>query len=136
RTTRQMAAGGRWLVPAWRRDRLLARRPRTSARIGALWDEHDVLMTPALARTAIAAEGGRGRPAPLAIDLAGRFTPFTPIFNLTGQPAISVPAGLGSDGLPLAVQLVGAPGAEDLLFSLAGELESAAPWAHLRPAVS
>ncbi len=135
-TTRQMAAAGRWLVPPSRRNALLARRSRTADRIGALWEEFDVLMTPALARTAIAAEGGFGRPAPMAIDLAGRFTPFTPIFNLTGQPAISVPAGIGPDGLPLAVQIVGRLGAEDLLFSLAGELESAAPWAQLRPAVA
>ena len=99
----------------------------------ALWQEVDVLMTPALAKTAIDAEGGYGKVAPLAIDIAGRFTPFTAVFNITGQPAIAVPAGLGSDGLPLSVQLVGRHGAEDLLYSLAGELEQAAPWAERRP---
>jgi amidase len=135
-STRQMAAGGRYLVPPARRRRVLARRARTTARITALWDEFDVLMTPALARTAIAAEGGYGRPAPLAVDIAGRFTPFTPLFNLTGQPAVSIPAGLGSDGLPLAVQLVGRVGAEDTLYSLAGQIEAAAPWAQRRPTVS
>ena len=62
----------------------------------ALWNEFDVLLTPGLAKTAIAAEGGYGKPAPLAIDIAGRFTPFTPVFNLTGQPAISLPAGFGA----------------------------------------
>jgi amidase len=132
-STRQMAAFGRYLVPPRRRGAILAARPKTTARITALWDEYDVLMTPALARTAIAAEGGYGRPAPLAIDIAGRFTPFTPIFNLTGQPAISVPAGVGSDGLPLAVQLVGRVGAEDTLYSLAGQIEEAQPWAQRRP---
>ncbi|MHB1833626.1 MAG: amidase family protein [Solirubrobacteraceae bacterium] len=136
RTSKQMSTAGRWLVPPRRRDQVLARRPRTTARIESLWNEFDILMTPALARTAIAAEGGFNRPAPVAIDLAGRFTPYTPIFNLTGQPAISLPAGLGPDGLPLAVQLVGRSGAEDLLYSLAGEIESAAPWAQLRPIVS
>jgi len=135
-STRQMAAGGRFLVPPARRRRLLAGRARTTARITALWDEFDVLMTPALAKTAIGAEGGYGRPAPLAVDIAGRFTPFTPLFNLTGQPAVSVPAGLGSDGLPLAVQLVGRVGAEDTLYSLAGQIEAAAPWAQRRPTVS
>ena len=102
----------------------------------ALWNEVDVLLTPALARTAIAAEGAYGRSAPVAVDRAGRFTPYTPTWNVTGQPAITVPAGFGLDGLPLSVQLVGRPGAEDLLFSLAGQLESAQPWADRRPSGS
>ena len=131
--TRQMATGGRWLVPPRRRARLATRQAATSARLMALWDEVDVLVTPGTATTAIAAEGGYGKSAPLAIDLAGRFTPFTPLFNLTGQPAITVPAGIGADGLPLSVQLVGRLGAEDSLYSLAGQLESAAPWAQRRP---
>lgn len=131
--TRQMAAGGRYLVPPRRRAKLLAKRAATTARILSLWNDVDVLMTPGLAKTAIAAEGGFNKPAPLAIDIAGRFTPFTPIFNLTGQPAISIPAGIGSDGLPLSVQLVGRHGAEDVLYSLAGQIEAAAPWAGRRP---
>ena len=135
-TTRQMAAGGRYLVPPSRRRSVLARRSRTTARITALWDEFDVLLTPALARTAIPATGGYRKPAPLAVDVAGRFTPFTPIFNLTGQPAISLPAGIGADGLPLSVQLVGRLGAEDVLYSLAAQIEAAAPWADRRPPIS
>jgi amidase len=133
RSTRQMATAGRYLVPPARRRALLAKREATTARIMALWDEFDVLMTPMLAKTAIAAEGGFGKAAPVAIDIAGRFTPFSPIFNLTGQPAISVPAGFGDDGLPLSVQLVARHGGEDLLYALAGQLESAAPWADRRP---
>jgi amidase len=136
RSTRQMAAGGRYLVPPRRRRSVLAGRARTTARITALWDEVDVLMTPGLARTAIPAEGGYGRPAPLAIDIAGRFTPFSAVFNVTGQPAVTIPAGIGSDGLPLSVQLVGRLGAEDVLYSLAGQLEASAPWAQRRPTVS
>ncbi len=72
----------------------------------------------------------------MAINLAGRFTPFTATFNLTGQPAVTIPAGLGVDGLPLSVQLVGRPGAEDVLYSLAGQIEQAAPWAQRRPALA
>jgi amidase len=135
-STRQMVAAGRYLVPPARRRALLAKRAATTARIMALWDEFDVLMTPGLAKTPIAAEGGFGKPAPVAIDIAGRFTPFTPVFNLTGQPAISVPAGFASDGLPLSVQLVARHGAEDLLYALAGQLESAAPWVDRRPALA
>ena len=131
--TRQMAGAGQRLVSDKRRDKLLAKRTPTTARILALWDEIDVLVTPGLATTAIAAEGAYGKSAPLAIDKAGRFTPFTAPFNLTGQPAIAIPAGFGSDGLPLSVQLVGRHGAEDTLYSLAGQIEAARPWADNRP---
>ena len=131
--TRQMAGAGQRLVSDKRRDKLLAKRTPTTARILALWDEVDVLVTPGLATTAIAAEGAYGKSAPLAIDKAGRFTPFTAPFNLTGQPAIAIPAGFGSDGLPLSVQLVGRHGAEDTLYSLAGQIEAARPWADKRP---
>jgi amidase len=131
--TRQVAGTGRRLVPVSRRDKLLAKRATTTARILALWNEVDVLMTPGLATTAIAAEGASGKPFPLALDRAGRFTPFTPIFNLTGQPAVTIPAGFGGDGLPLSVQLVGRPGAEDTLYALAGQIENARPWSEHRP---
>jgi amidase len=136
RLTRQMAGAGRRLVPESRRAKLMAKRPATIERIGALWSEFDVLLTPGLAKTAIPAEGGFGKPAPLAIDLAGRFTPFTPVFNVTGQPAITIPAGMGSDGLPLCVQLVGRHGAEDVLYALAGQIEAARPWAQNKPPIS
>jgi amidase len=69
----------------------------------------------------------------VALDRAIRFTPWTPIFNLTGQPAINIPAGIGSDGLPLSVQLVGRIGEEGMLYSLAGQIEAARPWASQRP---
>jgi amidase len=136
RSTRQMAALGRRLVPERRREKLLAGRERTSARILALWEEVDVLLTPGLSRTALPAEGAYGRPAPIAIDRASRFTPWTTAFNLTGQPACTLPAGFGSDGLPLSVQLVGRRGDEQLLYSLAGQIEAARPWADYRPSIA
>jgi amidase len=136
RSTRGMASAGRILVPERRRDALLLRRERTRARILALWDQFDVLLTPGLATTAIAAEGALDRSTAIAFDRAGRFTPWTPIFNLTGQPAIAVPAGFGSDGLPCSVQLVGRPGTEATLYSLAAQLERARPWAERRPPIS
>ena len=134
--TRRMAATGRRLVPDRRVRKLRgATRDRVTARMLALWEEVDVLMTPALATTAIAAEGGYGGGALGAFNLAARFTPWTPAFNLTGQPAIALPAGFGSDGLPLSVQLVGRIAAEETLYSLAGEIEAARPWADRRPAI-
>jgi amidase len=101
----------------------------------AAWESFDVLMTPGLAE----------RPVPIGeIDScsddpwgdfrrSGRFTPYTPMFNVTGQPAISVPLFHGDDGLPTAVQLAGRPADEATLISLAAQLESARPWADRRP---
>jgi amidase len=136
RSTRGMASAGRMLVPDRRRDALIARRERTTARILSLWDEFDVLLTPGLSSTAIAAEGALQKSTAVAFDRAGRFTPWTPIFNLTGQPAIAVPTGFGADGLPCSVQLVGRHGAEATLYSLAAQLEQARPWADRRPPIS
>jgi amidase len=133
RSTRQLVSTARRLVPSRRREKLLADRPARIARVLELWNEIDVLLMPVLATTAIAAEGAYGKSAPVAIDRSSRFMPWNPLFNVTGQPSIAVPAGFGADGLPLSVQLVGRPGAEDLLYSLAGQLETARPWAHHRP---
>jgi amidase len=104
----------------------------------AFLEPYDVLLTPALAE----------RPLPLGtLDTAapepmstftrsGLFTPFTPTFNASGQPGISVPLFHGEDGLPLGVQLVGRPAGEATLLALAGQLEAARPWADRRPVVS
>ncbi|MBV9048991.1 MAG: amidase [Solirubrobacterales bacterium] len=133
RSSRQMASAGRILVPDRRRQKLIEQRHALTARILALWDEIDVLLTPGLAKTAIEARGGYGKSAIAAFDIAARFTPWTPAFNVTGQPAVTVPAGFAGDGLPLSVQLVGRPGAEDLLYSLAGQIEQARGWPQVRP---
>jgi amidase len=61
------------------------------------------------------------------------FIPYTAQFNVTGQPAISLPLHWTEDGLPVGVQLVAAYGREDVLVRVAAALEQAAPWAHRRP---
>lgn len=60
-------------------------------------------------------------------------TPYTQIANLTGQPAMSVPLYWSSDGLPIGIQCIAPFACEDLLFSLAGQLERAKPWMQRRP---
>jgi amidase len=103
--------------------------------IVALWSGIDMLLTPALAQRPVRI----GEIDSCADDpwtefrKSGAFTPYTAIFNVTGQPAISLPLYHGEDGLPLAVQLVGPPAREDVLLSLAAQLEQARPWADRRP---
>jgi amidase len=66
---------------------------------------------------------------------AASFTPYTPVCNQTGQPAITLPLAQGDDGLPVGVHLLADWGREDLLLQVAAQLEAAAPWAARRPAV-
>ncbi len=96
---------------------------------------YDALLTPALGE----------RPLPLGtLDTAaadpmatftrsGLFTPFTPVFNASGQPAIALPLFDGEDGMPLAVQIVGRPAGAPALLALGAQLEEALPWAQRRP---
>jgi len=67
--------------------------------------------------------------------LSGQFTPHTALFNVTGQPAVSLPLHHADDGLPTAVQLAGPPAGEATLLSLAAQLEDARPWADRRPSL-
>jgi amidase len=132
--TQKLAAIAKRLVSDKRRDAILARRPKTTERIMKLWDEFDVVLMPVLASTAIAADQPTTRHPLLALDRAARFMPWNPVANMTGQPAIAIPAGIGSDGMPLSVQLVGKHGSEELLYSLAGQIQAAGGnWAPIRP---
>jgi amidase len=94
----------------------------------------DIVLTPALARrpVRIGEVHGLGPDPWENYQRSGHFTPFTAICNVTGQPAVSLPLYQGEDGLPLAVQLIGQPAREDLLLSVASQLEQARPWAERR----
>jgi amidase len=70
-----------------------------------------------------------------AMERSGQFIPFTPAFNMSGQPAINVPVEWTEDGLPVGVQLAAAYGREDVLLRVASQLEGAKPWAPRTPSV-
>jgi amidase len=127
------AAGGMKAVDAFRA--LIAIRAYSRA-VVRWWADHDVLVTPTLAQPPIplgSLEPDPGAPALQMLEKSAAFVPFTPPLNATGQPAISLPLHQSADGLPIGVQLVGPPAGEELLLSLAGQLERAAPWAERRP---
>ena len=90
-------------------------------RVLASWRPGSILLTPALAL--VPREVGSVGP-----ELGVRFSTFLRPFNVTGQPAISLPLHRTGDGVPVGVQLAGPVGSEARLLSLAGQLEAAAPW--------
>jgi amidase len=98
-------------------------------------DTYDALLTPALAQRPVPiGEIDASSDAPLDdFAASGRFTPFTTVFNVTGQPAISLPFAQGEDGLPVGIQLAGRPAGEAALLALAAQIEAARPWAGRRP---
>jgi amidase len=124
--------------------------------IGRFFEDHDVLLTPTLAqppfltgalqpssseRLMIKAVGGLnaawllnalGVIKPLAAKTFD-FMPTTAVFNVTGQPAMSVPLHWNEAGLPIGMQFIGRFGDESTLFRLAGQLERAQPWAERAP---
>jgi amidase len=104
--------------------------------VQAWWnDGWDLLLTPTLAEPPVPLGTFANDPdhpmTPMA--RAGAYVPFTPAFNSSGQPAISLPMWWNDAGLPIGVQLVAAYGREDLLIRVAAQLESAQPWSHRRP---
>jgi amidase len=124
-TARQYITAAEWLQ-TW------------SRRMAAWWaDGHDLLVTPTIAE-----------PPPVLGDLGGpggeprkkwlrnlEVIPFTPPFNVTGQPGISLPLHWTAGGLPVGVHLVSAYAREDLLIRVAAQLERAAPWADRKPRI-
>jgi amidase len=100
-------------------------------------DGWDVLVTPTVAEPPpTLAEFAPVAGDPLAqMRRAGQWVPFTPAFNMSGQPAISLPLHWTPEGLPIGVQLVAAYGREDVLIRVAAQLEAAHPWADRRPPV-
>ena len=106
--------------------------------MGWFFSQYDVLLTPTLG--ALPARLGVYDPSAEielrdTFDTWSRLESFLPVFNATGQPAISLPLHSSSDGLPIGMQLVGAFGSESLLLRVAAALEEALPWRDRRPPI-
>ena len=135
---RQMSGGGQHTAEMLARASL--QRTAIYRKVQGWFDRYDVILTPTIARTALPIEERLFEP----VEIEGRsvdsirkaWYPYTHPFNLTGNPAVSLPAGLHSDGLPIAVQLVGARGADKLLLKVASLFERAMPWDEIRPKVA
>jgi amidase len=134
----------------------LERLHRATRQVAGFFETYDLLLTPTLARPPVthgalhpkgieailqglAARLGVGRylrHGPLlrqAADRAFRFMPFSPIWNMTGQPAATLPLHWTPDGLPVGVQAVARFGQETTLFSFSAQIEQARPWSHRLP---
>jgi amidase len=105
-------------------------------RINRLFDDHDVLLTPVLAKPPV--DVGRWEGLGAVRTFVGQLFayPFTGTWNATGQPAASIPAGFTGDGVPLSAQLISRPNDEATLLSLAGQIEAETAWPDQRPPVS
>lgn len=93
----------------------------------------DAMLTPMLAQLPPPNGWFSSAPPEENFERQKRFTPYAALYNVTGQPAVSLPMHWTEDGLPVGIQLVGRPGGEAALIALAGQLERAHPWAHRRP---
>ncbi len=108
-----------------------------SRQIAGFMLRYDVWLTPTLADPPLPL--GSFDPAPgnplAGFERAVQFVPFTPLANLSGQPAMSVPLYWSADGLPIGAHFIGRFGDEATLFRLAGQLEAARPWQKRKPPI-
>ena len=133
RRVRQFVGIGRMLGPFVGRAR--AKEAARAARVNRIFDDHDVVMMPVAAQPPPRIGYFEGHSGLLNFLQMAQVYPYTPIWNLIGQPAASVPAGFSADGLPMGVQLGGRPNDEGTLISLAAQMEAERPWSE-RPPVS
>jgi aspartyl-tRNA(Asn)/glutamyl-tRNA(Gln) amidotransferase subunit A len=113
-------------------------RTRLFRAIQSLFDRYDMLITPTLTRTALPADFDAANDEVVVdgekcgITRQG-WSSYVYPFNLTGHPALSIPSGFGTDGLPTGVQIIGPWGSDTNVFRIGALLEQAHPWAQHRP---
>jgi amidase len=110
---------------------------RYARRVAAWWEDFDLLISPTLPEPSPPLGELVPRPGkPLEGFLrSAQLTAFLVPFNVTGQPAVSLPLHWSADGLPIGVQIAAGMGREDLLLRVAAQLETAMPWEGRRPAL-
>lgn len=115
-------------------------RTRIYRQVQGWFDTFDIIAMPTLTRTAIPIEERLFEPIEIEgkkIDTVRKaWYPYTHPFNLTGNPAVALPAGVASDGLPVSLQLVGRRGEDALLLKAAALIEAARPWAGRWPVMA
>jgi amidase len=124
------------VLPELLYERVMARRPAEQARVNAIFDAHDVLVTPVMGGTALPIRRWEGKGALQTVLGMSRFYPYCVPWNHLGNPAMAVPAGFSPEGMPLSIQVIGRPGEEATLLSLAAQIEAERPWADRRPPIS
>jgi amidase len=134
RRTRGFIRLGR-LVPRRLLDKAIRDEARHAARIGELFRDHDVLLTPTIACPPVKAARWEGLGALRTLLEMAAVYPFTSTWNMTGQPAISIPAPVASEGLPIGAQLIAPTEGEERLLGLAAQLERELGWPAQRPPI-
>lgn len=132
RRTKAMARLGA-LLPAGALNWAESHEAQFTGRLNRVFERHDVLLTPAVATPPPRIGQLEGRGAIWTLNAVAGMVPYNAPWNVTGQPACSVPTGVGGDGLPRAVQLVGRAQDEMTLLRLSAQLERERPWAQQRP---
>ncbi|MGZ5416867.1 MAG: amidase [Nocardioides sp.] len=132
RRTRETARLGSWVRPGvveW----AMRQGEKVAAKANQVFERYDVLLTPTIAHrppeVGVLDGVGTVRAALKSMPMIA----YCALWNVTGNPAASVPVGFGRDGLPTGVQLVGRPDDEVTLLALSAQLEQAQPWADRRP---
>ena len=119
--------------------RALLGRTRLFQKVQGWFDRYDIIVSPTLARTAIPIEEKLFEPIEIEGMKAGTvrkaWYPYTHPFNLTGHPAISLPCGFHSDGLPVGIQFAGRRSEDARVLKVAALFEQARPWSHRRPEI-
>jgi amidase len=134
RRTRETGLLGAWVTPGIR-EWGIRQGQHVGAKANRVFDDCDVLLTPTIAHRPPDVGVLDGTGTLRAALVSQPMIAYAAIWNVSGNPAASVPAGFGDDGLPLAVQLVGRSNDEPTLLTLSAQLEKARPWHTTRPAL-